>query len=126
MTNVIFPALAGLATGILSAWGIGGGSLLIIYMTVFAGVAQHAAQGVNLIYFIPTSLTALYSHMKNKLVEKKAAVPAIIAGTVTTLATSFAASAIDTNVMKKIFGVYIIIVGVMELSRKTKKTKKDC
>lgn len=126
MTNFIFPALAGLLTGVLSAWGIGGGSLLIIYMTVFAGVAQQSAQGVNLIYFIPTSLTALYSHLKNKLVEKKAAVPAIIAGTVTTLCTSFAASYIDTNVMKKIFGVYIIIVGVSELLRKTKKAKKDC
>jgi uncharacterized membrane protein YfcA len=48
-------ALAGLAAGIISAWGIGGGSLLIIYMTVFAGLSQQTAQGVNLLYFLPTS-----------------------------------------------------------------------
>jgi uncharacterized membrane protein YfcA len=121
----IIPALAGLFTGVLSAWGIGGGSLLVVYMTVFAGVTQQAAQGVNLMYFLPTSLTALYSHLRNKLVETRLAVPAIIAGVLSAVCTAFIASSLDTTVMKKIFGVFIILVGVSEFFRKSKKPDKQ-
>ena len=42
--------LAGAVTGVLSGFGIGGGTLLLIYMTAFAGVPQNLAQGVNLLY----------------------------------------------------------------------------
>ncbi|NLA87630.1 MAG: sulfite exporter TauE/SafE family protein [Clostridiales bacterium] len=122
----IIPALAGLVTGILSAWGIGGGSLLVVYMTTFAGVAQQAAQGINLMYFLPTSLSALYSHIKNKLVETKLALYAIIAGVLTAVGASFLATGIDTNLMRKIFGVFIILIGLSEVFRiKGKKNCKD-
>jgi uncharacterized protein len=114
----IVSVLAGLMTGVISAWGIGGGSLLVVYMTVFAGVSQQAAQGINLMYFLPTSLSALYSHKKNKLVETKLALYAAAAGVVTAAAASFAASGIDTSVMRKIFGVFIILIGLSEVFRK--------
>ena len=51
--------LAGAVTGVLSGFGIGGGTLLLIYMTAFAGVPQNLAQGVNLLYFLPTAATGL-------------------------------------------------------------------
>ena len=44
----LFPLLAGAATGVLSGFGVGGGTLLLVYMTVFAGLDQHLAQGINL------------------------------------------------------------------------------
>lgn len=119
--SVILPVLAGLITGILSGWGVGGGSLLIIYMTVFGGMAQQTAQGVNLLYFLPTSLTALYSHLKNKLIDLKLAYPAIITGVLFSLGASYATAAIDKAVMKKVFGAFIIIVGLSELFRKRNK-----
>jgi uncharacterized membrane protein YfcA len=122
--SFLIPALAGFVTGVLSAWGIGGGSLLVVYMTVFAGVPQQTAQGVNLTYFLPTSLTALYSHLKNKLVETRLAVPAVITGVLTAVGTALAASALDTGVLKIIFGVFIILVGAGELFRKTEKGHK--
>lgn len=121
--NYFLPAFAGLITGILSAWGVGGGSLLIIYMTVFAGMTQQTAQGVNLLYFLPTSLTALYSHLKNKLVDMKLAYPAIITGVLFSLGASYASAAIDKAAMKKIFGIFIIIIGISELFRKKEKHK---
>ena len=62
--------VSGLLTGILSGFGIGGGTLLLIYMTTFAGLDQHTAQGINLLYFIPTAITALPSHIKNGYLEK--------------------------------------------------------
>ena len=71
---------AGAITGVLSGFGIGGGTLLLIYMTAFAGVQQNLAQGVNLLYFLPTAATALPSHVKNGYIDRAAAVPAILAG----------------------------------------------
>lgn len=121
----IVPAIAGLASGILSGWGIGGGTLLMIYMVSFAGISQTAAQGINLLFFIPTSLTALIFHIKNKLVDKSVAIPAILAGTATSVAASFAATAIDVTLLKKCFGVFLLFVGITELFRKRKKQNTD-
>ena len=59
MTAWVIALLAGGATGILSAFGIGGGSLLLIYLTSFAALDQHQAQGINLLYFLPAAAAAL-------------------------------------------------------------------
>lgn len=80
MTAWLIPALAGAVTGVLSGFGIGGGTLLLIYLTAFAGLEQTLAQGINLLYFLPAAATALPSHFKNGYIDKKAAIPAIIAG----------------------------------------------
>ena len=58
MKDWLIAALAGAVTGVLSGFGVGGGSLLLIYMTSFAGVPQTLAQGVNLLYFLPTAWAA--------------------------------------------------------------------
>lgn len=67
----LLPLLAGGVTGVLSAFGIGGGSLLLIYLTSFAALDQHQAQGINLLYFLPAAAAALPSHAKNGLLEQR-------------------------------------------------------
>lgn len=119
----VISVVAGLLTGIISAWGIGGGSLLIIYMSVFGGVPQQSAQGINLLYFLPTSATALFSHLKNRLVETALAWPAILAGAATTFGASLLVTMLDTQLMKKIFGVFIIFIGLTEVFKKREKKK---
>ena len=74
----LLPLLAGTATGILSGFGVGGGTLLLIYMTTLAGLPQTTAQGINLIYFLPTAATALPAHVKNGYVNKPTLCPAIL------------------------------------------------
>jgi uncharacterized membrane protein YfcA len=118
MTEWLVPALAGMITGILSGFGIGGGSLLLIYMTSFAGVPQNLAQGVNLLYFLPTAATALPSHFKNGCVEKAALLPAITTGLVGTALAAWAATAIDVELLRKCFGLFLLMIGLRELFRK--------
>ena len=69
MKAYVLPALAGFLMGILSAWGIGGGTLLLLVMTLFLGVDQITAQGVNLLYFLPTAAMAVAQHRKNDLLD---------------------------------------------------------
>ena len=118
MKDWLIAALAGAATGVLSGFGVGGGSLLLIYMTTFAGVPQTLAQGVNLLYFLPTAATALPAHLKNGYVEKGALLPAIAAGLVCSALTAWAATALDVEVLRKCFGGFLILIGLRELFRK--------
>ncbi len=118
MTDWIIPALAGAVTGILSGFGIGGGSLLLIYMTSFAGVPQDLAQGVNLLYFLPTAAAALPTHFKDGNIEKAALLPAIAAGLAGTALAAWAATALDVESLRKCFGAFLLIVGLRELIRK--------
>lgn len=118
MTDWLIAALAGAATGVLSGFGVGGGSLLLIYMTSFAGVPQTLAQGVNLLYFLPTAATALPAHLKNGYVEKKALIPAIAAGLMCSALTAWAATALDVDILRRCFGGFLILIGLRELFRK--------
>lgn len=117
MTDWLIAALAGAVTGVLSGFGVGGGSLLLIYMTSFAGVPQALAQGINLLYFLPTAATALPAHFKNGYVEKAVLLPAIGAGLVCAALTAWAATALDVGILRKCFGVFLIVIGLRELFR---------
>ena len=105
----------GLATGILSGFGIGGGSLLILYLTSFAGVSQVQAGGVNLLYFLFCAPSALISHIKNHLIDKKAVLLCTLAGVPTAVGASFVASAMDTGLLRRGFGILLLYIGVREL-----------
>lgn len=116
--NWLIAALAGAVTGVLSGFGVGGGTLLLIYMTAFAGVEQHLAQGINLLYFLPTAATALPSHIKNGFVDKKTALPAIAAGLLGTALAAWVASSLDVSLLRRLFGAFLIYIGLRELFRK--------
>ena len=68
LNNPWIAGLAGLLCGVISGFGIGGGSLLMVWMTAAAAMDQKIAQGINLLYFLPTSIGALVFHIKNKMV----------------------------------------------------------
>ena len=117
--------LAGVVTGVLSGFGVGGGTLLLIYLTAFAGMEQTLAQGINLLYFLPAAATALPSHIKNGYIETKAAVPAIAAGLICSAAAAWAATALDVELLRKCFGVFLLYIGVTELFRREPKNSGD-
>lgn len=89
MTDWLFPALCGLLTGILSSWGVGGGTLLLLCMTLFFGVEQRTAQAINLLYFLPTAGISLFAHRKNGYLNKAVLRAAIPTGTLCALAAAF-------------------------------------
>ena len=115
VTGWIIPALVGAATGVLSGFGVGGGTLLLVYMTAFAGVEQHLAQGLNLLYFLPTAATALPSHIKNGFLDKKTARSAIPAGLAGTALAAWWATALDVTLLRRCFGAYLLLIGLREL-----------
>ena len=121
VNELLLPLLAGAVTGVLSGFGVGGGTLLLVYMTVFAGLDQHLAQGINLLYFLPAGLMALPAHLKNGYVVKPVLLPAIGAGLARAAQAPGGAPALDVEVLRKCFGAFLIIVGTMELFGKARE-----
>jgi hypothetical protein len=115
-------AVVGFATGIISGWGVGGGTILMVYLTSFAGINTMNARNINLMYFIPTSVSALYSHVKNGFVKWSCAIPAAAAGVFAACAGAIGAAYVQTELMKKFFGVFLILVGISELMKKQSPT----
>ena len=122
MTTWFLPLLAGFGTGILSAWGVGGGTLLLLIMTLFLGVDQTAAQGINLLYFLPTAGAGLLFHRKNGLLDKAAIRQAVPAGLITAAAAAWLATAVDIEALRRPFGVFLLFTAAMTL-RQTKQKK---
>lgn len=108
-------ALVSFATGVMASLGLGGGMVLIIYLTIFAGVPQIQAQGVNLVFFVPIALISIYFHNKHHLIEWKSIVPVLITGVVSVVAFSIIANNMDNTLLQKLFGGFVIIAGVREL-----------
>ena len=115
MTGWLLPLAAGAATGVLSGFGVGGGTLLLVYMTAFAGLDQPLAQGINLLYFLPVGLMALPAHVKNGYVEREALLPAIGAGLLCAALAAWVATGLEVELLRKLFGGFLVAVGLMEL-----------
>jgi uncharacterized membrane protein YfcA len=120
--KLVAAFFVGALTGVVSSWGVGGGTLLVIYMSAAAKMPQQLAQGINLLYFLPTSAAALVSHLKNKLIAWRAVFPAILAGVPAAVCMSLLALRLDMNLLRKIFAAFVIAVGVLEFLAKDKNS----
>lgn len=125
----IILSLVSALTGITASMGLGGGFILVIYLTVFEKTAQLEAQGVNLLFFLPIAAFSLIFHAKNHLIEKKVLLPSILPEIAGVFLGVFFARAIGSDLLRKIFAGFVLLVGVREifsaLRKKNKTPEKD-
>lgn len=120
---MIMAALAGAVCGVLSGMGVGGGTLLMVWMTAVAGIVQESAREINLLYFIPTAAVSLYFHKKNGLLSGKVIFPAAVTGSVTAALTGWVTGGMDRGLLGKLFGAFLLFVGVREILYRERKAK---
>ena len=125
MLSWSFALVIGLLTGILSGFGIGGGTILMIYLTAFAAFPQKIAQGINLLYFIPTAAAALILHSKHHQLKWNAVLPAALCGCATAAGFSFLAMGMNLMLLRRLFGVLLLYIGAKELFTKRKNSGTD-
>lgn len=114
MQRIVFLVLAGIAAGALGGMGMGGGTILIPVLTIFFDAEQKQAQAINLVAFIPMAIASLIVHVKNKRVETKGILWIIIPATVLSLAGSLVAQAINGEILKRIFGGFLLLLSVAQ------------
>lgn len=113
--SFLLPFLCGLAAGTISAWGVGGGTLLLLAMTLLLKVDHRTAQGINLLFFLPTAASALICHWKGGHLHKPTLRSSIPPAVLFSLAGAWLATSLDVNMLRKPFGVYLLISGVLLL-----------
>ena len=114
----ILEAFVGFVSGALSGMGVGGGSILLVYLTAFAGFEQIGAQGINLIFFLATSPVAIFGHIKNRFIKWKKAAFSVLFGIPGVYIGFYIANRIDKTLLKAAFALLLLFVGIRELVRK--------
>lgn len=107
--------LIGIISGIVTGLGMGGGSILILVLVAFMSVSQHVAQATNLIFFIPTAVIAILIHIKNNNVEKNIAKKLFLMTIVGSAIGAYLTSFIESENLKRYFGVFLLLVGIYEI-----------
>ena len=114
---------AGAVLGFLAGLGIGGGSLLILWLTLILQMDYAVAGTVNLMFFIPSAIiTSLFRFKQGKL-DIKRILPALAAGCVGAALLTFLGNRIDETILRKPFGILLLLTGVRELFYRPRKDK---
>lgn len=111
----MFEILIGFISGIVSGIGMGGGTILILLLSIFMNLDQHVAQATNLIFFIPTAITSVIIGIKNKNINAKEAWIIVASGIIGAIISANISSNLNVQVLRKLFGAFLIIIAIYEI-----------
>ena len=117
--------IAGLFSGITAAMGLGGGAVLIIYLSVFSNIPQLKSQGINLLFFVPIAACAVAIYAFKKKISWKTVLPISAGAVAGAFLGIFAAGACGDGILSKLFGGGLAVLGVKEIIQCLKSKKKD-
>ena len=121
LESVPVVIVVGTVLGFLAGIGVGGGSLLILWLTLVLGMPQPEARILNLMFFIPSAVVACLFRWKQGKLDIKKILPAIITGCIAAAVFSLIGQRLDTSLLKKLFGGLLLITGIRELMYKPKR-----
>lgn len=107
--------LTGLISGIVSGTGMGGGTILILILSLFMGVDQHIAQATNLVFFVPTSITAIIVSIKEKLIDWNLGLWLATAGIVGAILGAKISVKMNVEILRKLFGGFLGAIAIYEI-----------
>ena len=107
--------IIGILSGIISAIGMGGGTILILLLVYTMQIEQHVAQASNLIFFIPTAIIAIIINRKQNLLDLKTGLIVGGTGIVGAVIGSIISKNINDNILRKIFGIFLAIIVIYEI-----------
>lgn len=116
--------LIGTFSGIFSGIGMGGGTILIFLLTTFGEMEQHVAQATNLLYFIPTAISAISVNYKDKNIDLKLAKEISIFGAIGAVIGAMISVNIDVQKLRKSFGIFLAIIAIHEIYTLFKEYKQ--
>ncbi len=94
---------------------MGGGTILILLLSIFMNLDQHVAQATNLIFFIPTAITSVIIGIKNKNINVKEAWLIVVSGIVGAIISANISSNLNVKILRKMFGAFLLIIAIYEI-----------
>lgn len=113
--------VVGTILGFLSGLGIGGGSLLILWLTLALGMDQSDARSINLLFFLPAAAIACFYRCKQGKLRFKTVFPGIAAGCCGAVLGNWLSYNLQTMLLRKLFGILLLCTGIRELLYKPKE-----
>ena len=117
--------IIGIISGTVAALGMGGGTVLILLLGIFSKMNQHLIQGTNLIFFIPTSITAIYMNIRSKTIDYKKSGIIIFSGIIGAYIGSRLSFEFESDLLKRYFGIFLLVIALLEIYSLTKEYKVD-
>lgn len=113
----MFVCIIGFVAGIIGGMGMGGGTILIPALVLFANLEPKLAQSINLISSIPMTIAALIVHIKNKNVKFELVLPIAIFGIAAAVGGSLLAEYLNSQILRKSFGIFLFFIGLYEIKK---------
>ena len=104
----------GLISGIVGGLGMGGGTVLILLLSMFANIEQHIAQGTNVIFFVPTAIAAIFVFIKNKNIKFKVGIPVCLWGLLGAFIGASISSNMEVGILRKCFCIFLIAIAIYQ------------
>ncbi len=115
----------GLIAGVVGSLGMGGGTVLILLLSIYSGVEQHIAQGTNVIFFAPMAITAIIIFIKQKRINFRIAMPICIWGLIGAIIGASISSKMNVGALRKFFGGFLILIAIYQIYSSFKMYKKE-
>lgn len=120
--SLLIVLAVGTLLGTLSGLGIGGGSLLLLWLTVVAGTDPETARVMNLMFFVPSAVISTWLRRSQSLASKKIVFTAAIAGILgAVLGNWLSFYIVEENLLRKGLGILFLVTGVREISYRERK-----
>ena len=113
----------GIIMGFLAGLGVGGGTLLILWLTIVNGMYENTARAINLMFFLASAGSITAIRWKRGKLNWKEILPAVISGCVAAAIFSWGSMAIDKDILRKMFGIILLFAGVKELLSRPRNAK---
>lgn len=123
LASLPISLIVGSVLGFLSGIGVGGGSLLMLWLTLVLEIEHPIARSLNLLFFIPSALIASFFRWKQKKLDVRKILPAIIFGCISAACFSLISQRLDMSVLKKLFGMLLLLTGIRELFYRPRKAR---
>ena len=111
--------ILGFIVGILSSMGFGGGSILLLYLTMFKQTDQRAAAGTNLIFFLPCATLSTILFIKKKVIKQETLVPLMLCSAAGAALGAWISMGMDIQILRRGFGIFLLVMGVKDVFSKT-------
>ena len=123
MISYLFPFVIATILGFLAGMGVGGGSLLLLWLTQVIQMAQPQAKILNLLFYLPAAVVSTLFRLNTKSIDRRILLPALIAGCLSAAVLSMVSQTLNLSLAKKLLGALLIAVGIREVFYRPRNAK---
>ena len=122
---MIFTLIASFIIAALSGMGVGGGGLFVVFLALFSDLSQVTIQGINLLFFLFSSGSAVLLHLSKRQIFGSAVITMAIFGAIGSIIGSSLTALISPTLLRRAFGTILVIAGILSLKKQTMIQKKE-